>query len=216
MSQRKVMVQTQLIFQMNDCEQMGENFIDSSTLLSNPRLSVLLTLLMSFWCGGFFFFLSRLFLSLKQWILAKGYLMLQDFLEVTQGKNASCQSNMFPQSPQIENTELTYKVARFILVPLVPYMVVWAKLGTGPTFLFTREGLVGLYLSSGEGRFLPQRRKHGESLLPRAAVQMGCRVSTDEAPSPNCQGVEEEMGSFPITQGTLQFVKLNTGYKASL
>ena len=33
----------------------------------------------------FCFFLLRLFLSLKQWMLAKGYLMLQDFLEVTQG-----------------------------------------------------------------------------------------------------------------------------------
>lgn len=156
MSQREAMVQTQLVFQMDDCEQMRENFIDSSALLSNPRLSVLLTLLMSFWCV-FFFFLSRLFLLLKQWMLAKGYLMLQDFLEVTQGKNASCQSNMFPQSPQIENTKLTYKVARFILVPLVPYTVVWAKLGTGLTCLFPREGLAGLYLSSGEGRFLPQR-----------------------------------------------------------
>ena len=107
-------------------------------------------------------------------------------------------------------------MACFVLVPLVPYMVVWAKLGTGLTFLFTREGLAGLYLSSGEGRFLPQWGKHGESLLPRAAVQMDCRVSTNAAPSPNCQGVEEEAGSFPITQGTLQSVKLNTGYKASL
>lgn len=215
MSQREAMVQTQLVFQMDDCEQMRENFIDSSALLSNPRLSVLLTLLMSFWCV-FFFFLSRLFLLLKQWMLAKGYLMLQDFLEVTQGKNASCQSNMFPQSPQIENTKLTYKVARFILVPLVPYTVVWAKLGTGLTCLFPREGLAGLYLSSGEGRFQPQRRKHGESPLPRAAVQMHCRVSTGDAPSPDCQGAEGEAGPFPITQGTLEFVKLNTGYKASL
>lgn len=117
-------------------------------------------------------------------------------------------------------TPNSYKVAHFSLVPLVPYMVlkmvVWAKLGTGPTFLFTRECLVEFYLSSGEGRFLPQWRKHGESLLPRAAVQMGCRVPTNEAPSPNCQGVEEETGSFPITQGTLEFVKLSAGYKASL